>query len=403
MRFVPLLLAVLLPLCASAQETRPVSGTLTYRERMALPADAEMIVELRDGTGRIATAATRPTEGAQVPLPFALDAPAAQPLTLRAALRLGGGLRFLSDAVAIEGGTEPVETGEVMLRGFTPLQFTTTYSCGALTVELAPSDGGARLRVGGQYLDLAREPAASGAKYVTPGDAETWIWTKGDRAMLRLDGSEFPECRAMLPGTSYVARGNEPGWRVEIADGQIRYLGDYGATEIAAPLPAPESTDAAVRFAPEDADIRVTLALALCHDDMTGMPYPDTATVESGGYPLRGCGGDPMDLLTAHPWRVAEIAGESVSEAAEVTMAFGPDGQVSGRGGCNSYTGRMALGGEGLELGPMAATMMACAEDLMARERRFFEALPQVHRFEIGPDGSLRLIAGDTPLIVAHR
>ncbi|SIO02161.1 Membrane-bound lysozyme-inhibitor of c-type lysozyme [Rhodovulum sp. ES.010] len=404
MRFAVALLALVgLASTADAQQSRTVSGSLTYRERMALPPEAEMLLELREASGAVVTHAQRPTEGAQVPLPFALDAPADRALSLRAALRLGGEIRFLGGPVDIEAGQDAVDIGEVLLRGYRPMGFSSMLSCGEVRVELGFVGQGARLRIGGTYLDLVPERTASGSKFVAADAPDTWVWTKGDLATLSLNGTQLPECRAALPSDSYAARGNEPGWRLEIAGGQMRYVGDYGETEIAAPLPEPELAEGARRYAPEGVDLVLTLGQALCHDDMTGMPYPDRAVVESGGRSLRGCGGDPMALLSAHPWRVEDIDGRGLVDRSNVTLAVAPDGGMSGAAGCNRYTGGVRLTGEGLRVGPVGATMMACAEALMTQERRFFDALARATRFDIADDGALQLFAGDDPVITARR
>ena len=39
----------------------------------------------------------------------------------------------------------------------------------------------------------------------------------------------------------------------------------------------------------------------------------------------------------------------------------------------------------------------------MAQERRFFDALAAVRRFEIAPDGALVLLADDGPKLIARR
>jgi putative lipoprotein len=78
-----LFLAAALSLCmpiASAQYTMTgnVTGTVTYRHRMALPPDAVVDVSLQDTTladapARIVGQTTIATRGAQVPIPFRID------------------------------------------------------------------------------------------------------------------------------------------------------------------------------------------------------------------------------------------------------------------------------------------------------------------------------------------
>jgi uncharacterized lipoprotein YbaY len=56
---------------------RMIDGSLTYRERVALPPDALAVVEARDARGRLLGEATLRTRGAQVPLPFRIACPRA--------------------------------------------------------------------------------------------------------------------------------------------------------------------------------------------------------------------------------------------------------------------------------------------------------------------------------------
>ncbi|MEY8841046.1 YbaY family lipoprotein, partial [Cribrihabitans sp. XS_ASV171] len=307
MRTLPVILLALLPCFGMAQEGREISGSLLYRERIALPPGAEMLLELRDGTGGVVASDTTPTDGAQVPLPFSIAGPGASALSFRGALRVEGEIRWLSAPVAVAPGEGAVDLGDVLLRAHRAMGFSSVLSCGELVAELGFVGEGARLRIGSRYLDLVPERTASGARFASRDAPGTWVWTHGDVATLSLEGVELPECREMLPETRYVARGNEPGWRLETAGGQMRYAGDYGETEIAAPLPEPEIAEGARVYAPEGTDLVLRLGRELCHDDMTGMPYPERAEVETGGRVLRGCAGDPRDLLTAHPWQVGRV------------------------------------------------------------------------------------------------
>jgi putative lipoprotein len=113
MRVLELLTVGLLAACAgNARMGGPagrVAGSATYRERMALPPDAELRVQLFDmsaqdsAPAQVADTTVRP-EGRQVPLPFVLryDPKAIDPkhvYTVRAAIRHDGRLLFTSTAV----------------------------------------------------------------------------------------------------------------------------------------------------------------------------------------------------------------------------------------------------------------------------------------------------------------
>ncbi|KAB7628255.1 META domain-containing protein [Alkalilimnicola sp. S0819] len=165
----------------------------------------------------------------------------------------------------------------------------------------------------------------------------------------------------------FTAHGNEPFWWVELQDGRMR-LRQAGE---------PEGTVDPSRLRVEQ---------GLCHDSMSGMPYPYRAWLTLDGREWPGCGGDPRELLEGVVWELDGTALESPP-----TLAFLPDNRVAGRGGCNRYSGTYRLTGEGLRLGPLAATKMLCRPAQMTVEQGFFEALEAVHRFDLNEGGSLEL------------
>jgi heat shock protein HslJ len=200
----------------------------------------------------------------------------------------------------------------------------------------------------------------------------------------------------------FVARGNEPGWTVEIADATLALtrMGEKGVASY--PLPEPQTTTTGRRYAVADGPA-VTITDAVCRDDATGMPFPAQVSVELDGAVLTGCGGDPLSLLTGAEWKVTKAGAAAVPEGVEATIAFAPDGGVSGSSGCNRFSGTATLTGEGLGFGPMAGTRMACDAPASTVEAAFLDAMGRIDRFDIADDGSLRLIAGDTALIEAGR
>lgn len=105
-----------------------------------------------------------------------------------------------------------------------------------------------------------------------------------------------------------------------------------------------------------------------------------------------------VDIASA-TWRLVGIGeGGSPSQAvggADVTMAV-VGGEVSGSASCNRYFGTVAVGEHGaLRFGPIASTMMACADLVMDQERRFLRALESARFYLIGPGGELRLFGSE--------
>ena len=100
--------------------------------------------------------------------------------------------------------------------------------------------------------------------------------------------------------------------------------------------------------------------------DASGAPVLDYAPAPS----------DPLD----GPWAVIGFnngAGAIVSPAdgTELTVNFGPDGQVFGSSGCNTYNGSFTYGDGSLVVGALAMTMMACDDALNAQEQQLLTAL----------------------------
>ena len=94
----------------------------------------------------------------------------------------------------------------------------------------------------------------------------------------------------------------------------------------------------------------------------------------------------------------------TVLEGAEVFAMFGDDGQVSGSGGCNQFSGSYTVEGEALAIGPLAATLRACLapEGVGEQETAFFAALGRVATWSVR-EGRLRLRSADGALQVELR
>lgn len=86
--------------------------------------------------------------------------------------------------------------------------------------------------------------------------------------------------------------------------------------------------------------------------------------------------------LAGTSWRLEDLMGTGVLDAAQATLEFGADGAVSGRGSCNQFSGKADVSGNALSFSPLVSTKMACAEAVMDQEKRYFDALQGAERFE---------------------
>jgi putative lipoprotein len=144
--------------------------------------------------------------------------------------------------------------------------------------------------------------SGSGAKY---SDGVLTFWSKGEEALLEARGESHRECRnnaakaiwegARLRGIDFRAVGNEPGWHLEITEGErIVFVTDYGETryEFAAPDPPVDRLTAVTTYEISDREHELIIMLKdqLCHDSMSGEAFETTVIVSLNGKEYRGCG-----------------------------------------------------------------------------------------------------------------
>ena len=84
------------------------------------------------------------------------------------------------------------------------------------------------------------------------------------------------------------------------------------------------------------------------------------------------------ERLPGSEWAPVELGGETFEPIADIFLRFEQDGRYFGNGGCNTIRGMYVTNGTAILLGPAAATMMACPEDISKQEFAFIEALMTV-------------------------
>lgn len=401
---------VSLPATALALQAAPliIKGSLTYRARIALPPGSRAAVEFRDagapsGIGVVAEQRAD-LKGRQVPIPYELPVDraklaAGKRYVVKGAIVSGARVVWASKDIAVDLSGPVVDLGTVALTQTRAETIKSELMCGADRVSVAYDQGIAHVTVGGQAYEMKQVLAASGAKYEAADDPSTSFWNKGRNGTLVVKGKTYPLCTpvAVAPSQAFSATGNEPGWRLDIVNGQLTLLTNNGATRTTLPAPKPEAIPSGRKYT-ASTDGRVVTAMVLdrvCHDTMTGMPRPNTVEVTIDRTILKGCGGDPAALLLGKTWVVEDIDGTPPVDNSRVTLNFGQDGRLSGNSSCNRYNGKYAITGEGLTITQTAGTMMACiSAALMAQEKMFLDMLRAVQRFEMRPDGKLVLHTG---------
>lgn len=169
-------------------------------------------------------------------------------------------------------------------------------------------DNGARTAtIEGEGIVLPQVPSGSGFIYETPrhrlqGKGDELLYTVG-RAVPRKCSAGSPEtgewasidahyARLRAQGVDWIAVGQEPGWFVEVKDGeQISVVADYGERKAIVPAPAANAPGAPVEYhsVTEANDVRLTITRGACADAMSGRPYPAHAVLILNGRRYEGC------------------------------------------------------------------------------------------------------------------
>jgi len=97
---------------------------------------------------------------------------------------------------------------------------------------------------------------------------------------------------AKLRGVAFRAIGQEPGWLLEITNGEeILIVTDYGKERKSLPYVEPREDKAARKTVFQiDADTSVLIEGKPCTDSMSGESFQTTVTATLGGKTYKGCG-----------------------------------------------------------------------------------------------------------------
>lgn len=103
---------------------------------------------------------------------------------------------------------------------------------------------------------------------------------------------------------------------------------------------------------------------------------------------LAACGGSGAAALAGTRWQLVSIDGNPVLPGSAPTLRFDDAGQVSGSGGCNSFSGGYSVSGNTLSFDPLASTLMACADTaMMDQETAYLMALQGASDYTLSESG----------------
>lgn len=282
-----------------------LSGSVTYRQRIALPPEAVVEVQLQDVSRADAPAAvvaqqTIPTEGRQVPIPFSLSydpsaIQAGRRYVVRAQMRDGAGALLWTTTTArpvLENGPEAAPI-ELVVAPASGLGTESGAAPGAVPVgvryrligfvrdgEGVPLPPGEPLTLtfeaGGRYGGRAGcnsyggSYTTDGATVLGPGAATLMMCpapSAGSAFLAALEGARVEAVRphtltlvsrdgdrltfedgvdawdeAREAGVAFRAVGQEPGWTLAVVPGdRIEFVTDYGDRHVVTPDPGAEA------------------------------------------------------------------------------------------------------------------------------------------------------------------
>ena len=187
-----------------------VSGTVAYRERIALPPDAKVIVSLEDVTRRgktgsfIAQQIIRPST--QVPIPFnlryipeAIDRSHRYIVTASILDVQDGVIWTTEEPVAISFNAPEKPIAILLQRAVNPNAIAPPsantgmgYKCD--DTEFIAKFGADKVQIllAGRTLTLPHVVSGSGARY---SDGNNTFWSKGNEAQLELNGVSYKGCK----------------------------------------------------------------------------------------------------------------------------------------------------------------------------------------------------------------
>jgi heat shock protein HslJ len=203
----------------------------------------------------------------------------------------------------------------------------------------------------------------------------------------------IPAAAQAQGGSTYRALGTEPFWSVTINGGRMVY-DDAQGRKVAVRTPAARPSFNGRRYVSRRLTVDITRQP--CSDGMSDFTYADTVRVTVDGRSLQGCGGAtlPPASLANTSWEIVSIDGERVAGGEQYQLSFS-DTQLSGRAGCNSFSGGYRVGRDGFQAGPLAMTRMACPGPRMQHEQAVARILAGRVRLYY-PDGRTLVMRGVT-------
>ena len=97
-------------------------------------------------------------------------------------------------------------------------------------------------------------------------------------------------------------------------------------------------------------------------------------------------------------WRPVTVGETAIDRDTSMVVRFTVDGSVNGNSGCNNFFGSLETTEDGVRMGQMGSTRMACPPEVMELEDVFLDALQATAKFSMGQD-SLQMLSADDEVL----
>lgn len=102
--------------------------------------------------------------------------------------------------------------------------------------------------------------------------------------------------------------------------------------------------------------------------------------------------------LAGTRWMMTSLNGRQPLPATTISLEFVDESTAGGTSGCNNYSSSYELDGIRISFGPMAGTLKACPELVMAQEQAYRQALADAAFYEVSDQGLALFDANTTQL-----
>jgi uncharacterized membrane protein len=223
---------------------------------------------------------------------------------------------------------------------------------------------------------------------------------KGDAQSQTRQDSGIPFAE-ILVGNQFIAQGNEPAWTLTFSESELLFVTELGRRHQTWMLPLTVTSVGGQRFHSKDKNATLTVNRLVCRDTMTGMPYPAEVTFSAEGKSWKGCGGNPLALLTGKTWRIIVMNDKALQDSTSIWLTIRPSGDVNGSTGCFRFRTTLVAHGEGIRFKPMNTTWPSCMPVRMHQAYQFITKLSNVRRFDLDENGTLSLFGDGQSILKA--